>query len=61
MLIFPQGLGATCFKGIGAHAKQAGVITPLEHTEWRDDIDRLRNKDQVFATIGYFLFTATAP
>lgn len=39
----------------------AGVKSAAELTEWQNDIDRLRDKDQVFATIGYFLFTATAP
>lgn len=61
VLIFPQELGATYFKSIGVHAQEAGVISGVELTEWQDDIDRLRDKDQVFATIGYFLFTATAP
>nr|WP_319386701.1 methyltransferase domain-containing protein [uncultured Roseibium sp.] len=61
VLIFPQGLGATYFKSIGVHAEEAEVITAAELAEWQEDIDRLRDKDQVFATIGYFLFTATAP
>lgn len=61
VLIFPLDHCATYFKSISVHAKEAGVVTAADLTEWQDDIDRLRNKDQVFATIGYFLFTATAP
>ena len=60
VLIFPQNLGAAYFRSIGVHAQEADLISAAELDEWQDDIDRLRERDQVFATIGYFLFTATA-
>lgn len=36
-----------------------GVITAAVLTNWQDDVDSLRDKDQVSATICSFLFTAT--
>ncbi|MES0879559.1 methyltransferase domain-containing protein [Roseibium sp. SCP14] len=60
-LIFRQDLGAAYFKSLGVHAEEAGAITEAENREWQQSIDRLREKGQIFATVGYFLFTATRP
>lgn len=54
------GLAEIGFRSSGAHANEAGVIIAADPTQCQDDIDRMRNKDQVFATIGYLLFTSTA-
>ena len=60
-LIFQQDLGAAYFKSLGVHAQEAGTITENENLEWQQSIDRLRKTGQIFATVGYFLFTATRP
>ncbi|MES0808061.1 methyltransferase domain-containing protein [Roseibium sp. SCPC15] len=60
-LIFQQDLGATYFKSLGVHAEEAGAITDTENQEWQRSIDRLRETGQIFATVAYFLFTASHP
>ncbi|MBG6206485.1 ubiquinone/menaquinone biosynthesis C-methylase UbiE [Labrenzia sp. EL_126] len=59
VLIFPQDLGASYFNSIGLHANEAGVVSAGELEEWRGAIDLLRKNNHVFASIGYFLFTAS--
>lgn len=61
VLIFPQDLGAGYFSGLGEKALQAGLVSEAELKDWQNEIAKLRKKDHLFATIGYFLFTATCP
>lgn len=59
VLIFPQDLAATYFTGVGRHAAEAGALTPDDLQKWNEGIDTLRSSGRLFATVGYFLFTAT--
>ncbi|MCV0428961.1 MAG: hypothetical protein K5905_26195, partial [Roseibium sp.] len=61
VLIFQQDLAAAYFNSLGVHAEEAGAISEDEGKEWQQSIDRLREKGEIFATIGYFLFTASRP
>ncbi|MEM9635551.1 MAG: methyltransferase domain-containing protein [Pseudomonadota bacterium] len=61
VLVFPQELAASYFQGLGIHAEEAGTISKDEMKEWQTEIDRLKANGQIFATICYFLFTATRP
>jgi len=58
VLIFPQGLAATYFSGVGNHAAAAGALTEGEQEEWLAGIAEREAAEQLFGTVGYFLFTA---
>ena len=57
-VIFPQDMGAEYFSGVGRHAREAGVISEDELTEWLSDLEARHAEGRIFATAGYFLFTA---
>lgn len=58
VVIFPQGLAAEYYAGVGQHAAAAGAITAAELGEWLAGLDSLKAKQALFGTVGYFLFTA---
>lgn len=59
VVIFPQDLGAEYFSDVGRHAQAAGAITAAELTAWLTGIGGLHQRQSLFGTVGYFLFTAT--
>lgn len=61
VLLFPRDLAAGYFKSLGDHARDTSLISGEELTEWQNNIDRLQQADEIFATISYFLFSATCP
>jgi SAM-dependent methyltransferase len=58
--VFPQGLGATYFAGVGRHAAEAGALSEAELAAWLAGIAELSGRGRLFGTVGYFLFTARA-
>jgi SAM-dependent methyltransferase len=58
VVIFPHGLAAEYYAGVGQHAAAAGAITADELKEWLAGLDVLKAKQALFGTVGYFLFTA---
>ena len=60
VVVFPQGLARTYFGGIGRHAAEAGAITAQEGDEWTSGIETLADNNQLFGSVGYFLFMARA-
>ena len=60
VVIFPQGLAAEYYAGVGQHAAAAGAITADELKAWLAGLKALKAKAALFGTVGYFLFTARA-
>jgi SAM-dependent methyltransferase len=60
VLIFPPALAAAYFAGTGRSAARDGVITDTELQGWLGGIEELGRTGDLFCTIGYFLFSATA-
>lgn len=60
-LIFPQELALTYFTGVGAKAHDARIISQKELDEWQSALDELHAAGTLFATVSYFLFTASHP
>ena len=58
IVIFTPELAAGYFGQAGRSAHRAGVIDPTELDYWIDTITGLHGTGRLFATIGYFLFTA---
>jgi SAM-dependent methyltransferase len=58
VLVFPQGLGASYFRSVGAHAAAAGALDAAELATWDAGIAGLAAKGRLFGSVGYFLFTA---
>ncbi len=60
VLVFPPDLAASYFTQCGHSAAANRVISDSELQEWTSGIDGLFRKGNLFATVGYFLFTASA-
>lgn len=58
LLVFPEDLAIDYFIQMGANAQSAGVITADEQEAWVAAIKTLEANGRLFATIGYYLFTA---
>ncbi|MTH98963.1 methyltransferase domain-containing protein [Roseibium sp. RKSG952] len=58
VLVLPQKHGGDYMKSSAVHAADAGVISTAELDAWTRAIDHLVERKQLFATVGYFLFTA---
>jgi hypothetical protein len=58
--LFAPGLAASYFEQCGRSAAAAGVISDAELQEWNAGIQELVARKSLFATVGYFLFTASA-
>ena len=58
VVIFPQDLAAIYFADVGRNAAKDGAITDAELSRWFAGIADLRNRGRLFASVGYFLFTA---
>ena len=56
--IFPQDLAADYFSGVGKRATEAGALTDDELEGWQRDLKSLHQRGLLFATVGYFLFSA---
>ena len=59
LLVFPEDLAVDYFTQMGLNAEKAGVISPAEQEAWTSAITDLKQGGRLFATIGYYLFTAT--
>lgn len=60
VLVFPPDLAASYFTQCGHSAAANSVISDSELQEWTSGIDGLFRGGNLFATVGYFLFTASA-
>lgn len=60
ILVFPQDLGSSYFKGIGERACESGAISNQEHNDWVEGIEELEGANLLFGTVGYFLFSMSA-
>lgn len=60
VVVFSPELAASYFAQCGRSAAASGAISDSELQDWTRGIKRLSNKDRLFATVGYFLFTAQA-
>jgi len=60
LLVFPEDLAVDYFIQMGVNADNAGVISPAEREDWTAGIMDLKQSGRLFATIGYYLFTAKA-
>jgi SAM-dependent methyltransferase len=60
VVIFAPELAASYFAQCGHSAAADGVISAFELRDWNSGIQALFSCGQLFATVGYFLFTATA-
>lgn len=58
VLIFPQDLAAEYFTSVGHGAERAGVLSSEEAVAWVTRIEELHARQRLFASVGYFLFTA---
>ncbi|MEM7400030.1 MAG: methyltransferase domain-containing protein [Pseudomonadota bacterium] len=58
ILVFPEDLAVDYFIQMGANAQRAGVISPDEQAAWAAAVKALKANGRLFATIGYYLFTA---
>lgn len=58
VLIFPPDLAAAYFASAGTSAHHDGAISDGDLAGWMEGIGELHRKARLFATIGYFLFTA---
>ncbi|MDJ0512906.1 MAG: methyltransferase domain-containing protein [Methyloceanibacter sp.] len=60
ILVFPEQLAVDYFIQMGANAQRAGVISKDEEEAWAAAVNALKADGRLFATIGYYLFTAKA-
>lgn len=60
VVIFSPDLAAGYFAKLGGSAFQAGLISQSELSDWTSEISALHASGRLFATIGYYLFTASA-
>ncbi len=60
VLVIPQDLAANYFTQAGETAQRDGKITADELAEWRAGLAGLHAQQNLFCTIGYFLFMARA-
>jgi ubiquinone/menaquinone biosynthesis C-methylase UbiE len=60
VVVFAPELAANYFAQCGRSAATAGVISDAELEAWNAGIEELVARKRLFATVGYFLFTATA-
>jgi SAM-dependent methyltransferase len=60
VVVFSPELAATYFAQCGRSAAANGVISDAELLHWTSAIETLSSEDRLFASVGYFLFTARA-
>ena len=60
VVVFAPELAASYFAQCGRSAAAAGVISDAELQAWNAGIQELVARKSLFATVGYFLFTASA-
>jgi hypothetical protein len=60
VVVFSPELAAGYFAQCGRSAATNGVISGSELQHWTAEIETLSNEDRIFASVGYFLFTAQA-
>jgi hypothetical protein len=60
VVVFAPELAASYFVQCGRSAATAGVISDAELEAWNAGIQELVARKRLFATVGYFLFTASA-
>ncbi len=60
VVVFAPELAASYFAQCGRSAATAGVISDAELKAWTAGIQELVARKRLFATVGYFLFTASA-
>jgi SAM-dependent methyltransferase len=60
VVVFSPELAAGYFTQCGRSAAANGVISDSELQHWTSEIETLASEDRLFASVGYFLFTATA-
>ncbi len=58
VVVFTPGLAASYFARCGDSAAADGVISDSELHDWSSGIEALVSEGKLFATVGYFLFTA---
>jgi SAM-dependent methyltransferase len=61
VVVFSPELAAPYFTECGHSAAGDGVISDSELQAWSSEIQELHGDNKLFATVGYFLFTAKAP
>ena len=60
VVVFSPELAAGYFTQCGRSAAAKGVISDSELQHWISEIETLASEDRLFASVGYFLFTARA-
>jgi SAM-dependent methyltransferase len=60
VVVFSPELAASYFAQCGRSAAANGVISDSELQYWTSEIGTLSSEDRLFASVGYFLFTARA-
>jgi hypothetical protein len=60
VVVFSPELAVSYFSQCGHSAAANGVISDSEVQYWTSEIRTLANEDRIFASVGYFLFTAQA-
>jgi 2-polyprenyl-3-methyl-5-hydroxy-6-metoxy-1,4-benzoquinol methylase len=58
VVLFPQDLAAIYFSDVGRNAAKDGAISEAELSAWLTAIADLHKDGRLFASVGYFLFTA---
>jgi SAM-dependent methyltransferase len=58
VVLFPQDLAAIYFSDVGSNAAKDGAISDAELSAWLTAIADLHKDGRLFASVGYFLFTA---
>ena len=60
VVVFSPELAAAYFAQCGRSAAANGVISDSELRYWTSEIETFLNEERIFASVGYFLFTAQA-
>jgi SAM-dependent methyltransferase len=60
VVVFSPELAASYFTQCGRSAAANRVISDSELQDWTSEIETLASEDKLFASVGYFLFTAQA-
>jgi ubiquinone/menaquinone biosynthesis C-methylase UbiE len=60
VVVFAPELAASYFAKCGRSAAAGGVLSDSELQDWLSGIEALQAESALFATVGYFLFTAAA-
>jgi SAM-dependent methyltransferase len=60
VVVFSPELAASYFTHCGRSAAANGVISDSELQAWTSEIETLSSENRLFASVGYFLFTAQA-